>query len=375
MVETFKDRASFRLTIVDGRMYIHQYNKCFQTRDVFSIWGFTQLLEYYPGLVPDLDLMFDCVDWPIVKANQYGDSNPPPPLFRYCADDSTLDIAFPDWSFWGWAEINIRPWQRLLDEIGKGMKKIKWEDRDPTAYWKGNPFVAPVRQDLLKCNVSQEKDWNARLYIQDWFKESQEGYKQSKLADQCDHRYKIYVEGSAWSVSQKNILACDSTTLILKPQYYDFFSRRLIPLEHYWPVGLDHKCESIKVAVDWANNNTGKAKAIGKAASKFMKNEVNMQNVYDYMLHLLREYSKLLRYKPSVPKGAKEVCTRSMYCTRRQRVERRFMLESMIRSPSQSGPCNLPSPATFYESLKDWEDRKAKALQQVEEMERKARGS
>ncbi|KAL8124550.1 hypothetical protein AgCh_012268 [Apium graveolens] len=26
----------------------------------------------------------------------------PPPLVRYCADDSTLDIVFPDWSFWGW---------------------------------------------------------------------------------------------------------------------------------------------------------------------------------------------------------------------------------------------------------------------------------
>ena len=25
-----------------------------------------------------------------------------PSLFRYCACDGTLDIVFPDWSFWGW---------------------------------------------------------------------------------------------------------------------------------------------------------------------------------------------------------------------------------------------------------------------------------
>jgi hypothetical protein len=23
-------------------------------------------------------------------------------LFRYCGDNETLDVIFPDWSFWGW---------------------------------------------------------------------------------------------------------------------------------------------------------------------------------------------------------------------------------------------------------------------------------
>lgn len=373
MVEHFEKKTSFRITIVDGRMYLTVYNHCFQTRDIFSIWGFIQLMEYYPRLLPDLDLMFDCVDWPIVKARDYNDANPPPPLFRYCADDETLDIPFPDWSFWGWSEINIRPWGRLLAEILKGTKKIKWEDRDPTAYWKGNPFVADIRKDLLKCNASEGQDWNARLYIQDWLKEGQDGYKKSKLADQCDHRYKIYVEGSAWSVSLKNILACDSPTLIVKPRYHDFFSRRLIPLEHYWPVGLDKQCESIKLAVDWGNNHPSEAKAIGKTSSDFLKNEVNITKVYEYMFHLLNEYAKLLRYKPSIPMGAKEICSTSMYCSRKERVERRFMHESLIKAPSESGPCNLPSSATFYETLKEWNERKAMALQRVEEMEREAR--
>ncbi|KAH9314618.1 hypothetical protein KI387_023245, partial [Taxus chinensis] len=331
MVEQFQNKVSFRLTIVDGRMYLKVYHKYRQTRDIFSIWGFIQLMEYYPGLLPDLDLMFDCGDRPIINAHHYSEAKPPPPVFRYCADDSTLDIPFPDWSFWGWSEINIRPWEGLLMDIRKRSEKMKWENRDPTAYWKGNPLVAKIRKNLLKCNASEGRDWNARLYIQDWSKEEQEGFKHSKLSDQCDHRYKIYVEGNAWSVSLKNILACDSTTLIVKPQYHDFFSRGLIPMEHYWPVGLDRKCESIKFAVDWGNNHTSKAKAIGKASSKFLKNEVNMSNVYDYMFHLLYEYAKLLRYKPSVPLGAKEICSQSMYCSRNDRVERKFMQESMVK--------------------------------------------
>ena len=71
-------------------------------------------------------------------------------------------------------------------------------------------------------------------------------------------RYKIYIEGSAWSVSEKYILACDSMTLVIKPKYYDFFSRVLMPTQHYWPVRDDSKCNSIKYAVDWGNSHKKK---------------------------------------------------------------------------------------------------------------------
>jgi hypothetical protein len=71
-------------------------------------------------------------------------------------------------------------------------------------------------------------------------------------------RYKIYIEGSAWSVSEKYILACDSMTLVIKPKYYDFFSRVLMPTKHYWPVRDDSKCSSIKHAVDWGNSHKKK---------------------------------------------------------------------------------------------------------------------
>ena len=67
-------------------------------------------------------------------------------------------------------------------------------------------------------------------------------------------RYKIYIEGSAWSVSEKYILACDSMTLVVAPKYYDFYSRVLMPMQHYWPVRDDNKCSSIKYAVDWGNS-------------------------------------------------------------------------------------------------------------------------
>ena len=104
MVERAKQTANFKLVILKGKAYLETYEKAYQTRDVFSIWGILQLLRRYPGKIPDLELMFDCVDWPVLLVDRYNGPNTeqPPPLFRYCGNDATLDIVFPDWSFWGW---------------------------------------------------------------------------------------------------------------------------------------------------------------------------------------------------------------------------------------------------------------------------------
>ncbi|XP_050225872.2 uncharacterized protein LOC126675298 isoform X1 [Mercurialis annua] len=371
MVERAKRTANFRLVIVKGKAYIERYRRSFQTRDVFTLWGILQLLRRYPGKVPDLDMMFDCVDWPVVKSKDYSgpNSTSPPPLFRYCGDDDTLDVVFPDWSFWGWSEINIKPWESLLSELKEGNGRRKWMEREAYAYWKGNPTVAATRQDLMKCNVSEQQDWNARVYAQDWIKELEQGYKQSNLASQCMHRYKIYIEGSAWSVSEKYILACDSVTLLVKPHYYDFFTRSLRPVEHYWPIKNDDKCRSIKFAVDWGNSHKQKAQAIGKAASQFIQEELKMDYVYDYMFHLLSEYAKLLTFKPVIPRKAIELCSESMAC-KANGLEKEFMMQSMVKGPAETGPCTvLPpyNPSSLHSILR----RNENSIKQVELWEKK----
>ncbi|KAK6925805.1 Glycosyl transferase CAP10 domain [Dillenia turbinata] len=261
-------------------------------------------------------------------------------------------------------EINIKPWESLSEDLKEGNKRINWMDREPHAYWKGNPAVAATRQDLLKCNVSDKKDWNARVYAQDWIRESQEGYKQSDLANQCDHRYKIYIEGSAWSVSEKYILACDSVTLLVKPHYYDFFTRSLTPVHHYWPIRDDDKCRSLKFAVDWGNSHKKKAQEIGKAASHFILDDLKMDNVYDYMFHLLNEYAKLLKFEPSIPRRAIEICSETMACPV-EGLEKKFMLESLVKSPAEYGPCALPPPFD-PPALHAFLRRKANSIKQVE---------
>ncbi|KAH1073675.1 hypothetical protein J1N35_026003 [Gossypium stocksii] len=345
MIERGKASAHFRLVIVGGNVYVEKYTRPYQTRDVFTKWGILQLLRLYPGKVPDLDLLFYSGDETKIMRSDYQGPNSTlaPPLFHYCGSEETLDIVFPDWTFWGWAEVNIMPWEDMLRAIKKGRKRTKWEQREPYAFWKGNPHVAKNRLDLMKCNLSDQYDWNVRLYYKNWSEVADEGFNNSKLEDQCTYRYKIYIEGSTWSVSKKYILACDSMTLMIKPRYFDFFSRSMVPMQHYWPIRRQDKCRDLKFAVEWGNNHTQQAQDIGKAGSKFIEEILTMRNVYDYMFHLLNEYSKLLKYRPTVPSKARRICVESTAC-KQKGVWKEFLFQSLVKSPSTKPPCELPPP-------------------------------
>lgn len=365
-VERGRGRAAFRLVVVGGRAFVETYHRVFQTRDTFTQWGIAQLLARYPGRVPDLDLMFNCEDMPEVRAADFPARSDAPPLFRYCKDDATLDIVFPDWSFWGWPEINIRPWAPLLEEMAADMARLPWPDREPYAYWKGNPGVSAERGDLLRCNVSDKMDWKARVFAQDWGAAARAGFRGSNLAEQCRHRYKVFVRGRSWSVSEKYILACDSPVLLVDTPFRDFFSRGLVAGEHYWPIDPARKCPSIRFAVDWGNAHPARARRMAAEGSGFAREELAMDYVYDYMLHLLSEYARLLRYKPTVPDKAVELRAEALACPARGR-ERDFMMQSRERYVADYEPCTLPPPFTAGE-LRDMARRDQEVRDRVKRM-------
>ncbi|CAA2970524.1 O-glucosyltransferase 1-like [Olea europaea subsp. europaea] len=366
MVEKGIEKADFNIVIVNGRVYIEKFKDAFQTRDTVTIWGILQLLRLYPGKLPDLDLMFSCGDKPVIEKSDYGQSNASyaPPMLHYCGDDSSFDIVFPDWSFWGWPELNIKPWEILKEDLQEGNGRIKWNERKPYAYWKGNTDVSLARQDLVKCNGSK---LNARIDKVEWKHEMEHGFKTADLASQCNYRYKIYIEGVSWSVSEKYILACDSMSLMINPHYYDFFTRSLLPTIHYWPINKTEKCKSIKFAVEWGNKHMNQAQEIGQTGSKYIQEQLRMQYVYDYMFHLLNEYSKLLKYKPTVPKGAAEVCSETMVCSV-EGLQKKFRIDSMVKNPADSSPCTFP-PSYNRAELEDFLEMKDNLTKQVKMLE------
>ncbi|KAL5982572.1 hypothetical protein ACLOJK_016646 [Asimina triloba] len=259
-----QQHAAFRVVISGGRLFVEFYYACVQTRSMFTIWGLLQLLRRYPGLIPDVDLMFDCMDKPLIGRSDFkpGGRWPPPPLFRYCTTKDHFDIPFTDWSFWG-------PWDEEFRSIKVGSQELNWEKKTGTAYWKGNPDVAsPVRVDLLKCNDTNA--WGAQIFRQ--------------------------------------------------------------------------------------------AEAIGKGGQDFMET-LNMDRVYDYMYHLIVEYSKLLDFKPAPPSSAQEICEDYILCFA-DRKQRQLLKRSL--TSSSLGPCTLPKPDDHF--IETWIQEKQKITDDIQRL-------
>ena len=88
-----------------------------------------------------------------------------------------------------------------------------------------------------------------------------------------------------------------------------------------------------------------------------------MKYVYDYMFHLLSMYAKLLKYKPTVPPGAVEFCPDSMACSV-EGLRKDYLIESMVKSSLDIGPCIMPPPFNLVE-LKHLLEKKDHVLEQV----------
>ena len=87
------------------------------------------------------------------------------------------------------------------------------------------------------------------------------------------------------------------------------------------------------------------------------------------MFHLLNKYAKLLKFKPSILRGAVELCSEMMACLAKNTREK-FTVESMVKSYSDLTPCTLPH-SYDPSSLQGFLERKNKSIKQVEMWENK----
>ncbi|CAM6098106.1 unnamed protein product [Calypogeia fissa] len=360
-LELGKKHAAFTAIILKGTLYIDLYYACFQTRLLYTLWGLLLLLEKYQNKIPDVEFLFNCWDSPKVKINP----NLAIPLFSYCSNHEYYDIPWPDWSFWGWSECQMESWDQEFDKIAMGSKRKDWREKDKKAYWRGNPFVgggrAIFREQLLSCHSTIDNP-KVDIVIQDWDKELSIGKRNSKLEDQCTHRYMVYVEGVTWSVSLKYIMACGSTTMVVSPSYYDFFQRGLQPGVHYIQVQPNESCVSklcqkLNDLVNNAELNPLMGQAIGEAGQAFVQKELSMDKVYDYMYHLLVKYAQLQEFQPSISRSAHLVTQDYILCLA-QPLQKLLMKQARKHMSSNVIPCTMSKDITQIFKDYGWETYK-----------------
>lgn len=80
------------------------------------------------------------------------------------------------------------------------------------------------------------------------------------------------------------------------------------------------------------------AEAIGKRGQEFMES-LTIDRIYEYMFHLISEYSKLQDFEPTPPPTSLEVCEESLLCYADDK--QRAFLRRSAASHAQTPPCNL----------------------------------
>jgi len=83
------------------------------------------------------------------------------------------------------------------------------------------------------------------------------------------------------------------------------------------------------------------AEAIGRRGQEFMES-LTIDRIYEYMFHLIYEYSKLQDFKPTPPPTSLEVCEESLLCFADEK--QRAFLRRSTASPAPTPPCNLKPP-------------------------------
>lgn len=93
---------------------------------------------------------------------------------------------------------------------------------------------------------------------------------------------------------------------------------------------------------------------------------ISMDGVYDYMFHLISEYSKLQDFKPVPPPSAQEVCEESLLCL--ADAKQKEFLSRATASSSSTPPCRLAKrPSSNF--FNTWIDQRKKIIELTQAME------
>lgn len=346
-VEASHKDANYNFQIINGELYVKFVKACWETRKNATIWGMLMLLRRFPGQIPDIDGAFDCHDYPQHQYFPANETEKVPIMFVQSSTKWHRNIMWPDFSFWGRPEVGIRQWDEQRQVITAGADTWTWETADPVAYWKGNvknggwvQFSRGLRKEVVSCAQTDPRVGKVVKI------ENSASHLRQREEDRCRHRFGMYMEGNSWSVSRKYNLACGFPVIYFESPSMDFFSRGVQPWVHTLPVDREEPiCWNLRHMLEWAVNHSSTVQEVGRRGRKFCEEDLKMENVYNYMYHILRYYGSLQRFKPErrpdfehiTIENLKDVDPKTGKFTS-------WYADNKLEEAATTPPCTLPPP-------------------------------
>ena len=128
--------ARARFQVVGGQLW-KAPSRCVYRRDETTAWAILQMLTRHPDQ-PDVDVVFNCRDGPLLLRNWRTRAKQRPMVFSYSTDELHSEVAFPDYTLWGLPG-KLKPWPQLrLDLLHRA--QTPWAGKQaryllPTTYY------------------------------------------------------------------------------------------------------------------------------------------------------------------------------------------------------------------------------------------------
>lgn len=270
------------------------------------------LLELLPKLA-DVEFVLNTRDWPQIHKRV----GLVAPIFSFSKTSEYYDIMYPAWSFWeGGPAISLYPkgigrWDLHRKRLGKIGNSTNWSDKIPKAFFRGSrtsserdPLILLSREkpDIVDASYTKNQAWKS-----DADTLHAPPAKEVSFEEHCQYKYLFNFRGVAASFRFKHMFLCKSLVFHVGDEWQEFFYEPLKPWIHYIPVRANANKEEIQELLDFAVNNDEIVKEIAENGYNFIWNHLKLSDVRCYWKKLIKRYSKLLKYKPTLDNNLIEI--------------------------------------------------------------------
>eukprot|EP00238_Polyblepharides_amylifera_P015848 CAMPEP_0196581682 /NCGR_PEP_ID=MMETSP1081-20130531/35021_1 /TAXON_ID=36882 /ORGANISM="Pyramimonas amylifera, Strain CCMP720" /LENGTH=592 /DNA_ID=CAMNT_0041902005 /DNA_START=123 /DNA_END=1898 /DNA_ORIENTATION=+ len=331
---------TFRVVILDGKLYgrIEATNKMRlrgMSRVWYWVWGLLELLEKYPGQVPDVDMVMQVEDEPKVaksvkfKPSKGGParqvpytltgslaqgSNPPPVIFSAVKSEGTLDLLWPLWTIWGEDVLGAGPktggfhdppWEQTLPALVSAARASPWLTRSHAqAFWRGAARTSSLRDALIACANKPQFRVDASSVLH-----KLRSGRPISAADRLAHRYLVYLDGRSFSSAMLPMIPTGALVMLPSSPWITLHSRAFRHSGFFLP--FDSRpaevCRNITAIVEACEADPEQSAAKAKAAVDWAENNLSIEMQRQYMTSMLQAYSKLMKFTVTIGKGMKEL--------------------------------------------------------------------
>ncbi|KAL1512259.1 hypothetical protein AB1Y20_005521 [Prymnesium parvum] len=332
-----------RAQVIDGRLFITDVRAIFFDRHYAMARVMPILLAMKRFKVPDIDAVFSGTDYPIMEIPRdsahmrrlYGPSRAIPPVFSPTANTVTLDLPWPDFSFFPplanpacgkrcTHPLKTPRWQIAHPELLAIGRKVAFEDKIDRAVFTGNMKTSPNRQMIMRqAEQHPELIFANEIYIKtsppSCFDIGEPNVTQGgvlvkrcglSFEELCKYKYLLNVGSNGYANKLKYLFLCGSvviwesalsSTVALHRAHvrkdslnHEFFERHFVPGIHYAPVDT---VDEIPDTIRRLQADPTFAKRIALAGQAQMAT-MDVDEVAHYCYRMLKAYATLQKFKP-----------------------------------------------------------------------------